>query len=251
MARLRLIHWNVDEATPYIERLRAARHEVEFGGEYTTWKGNPVDAFVIDLSRLPSHGREVATALRGARATRGIPIVFVDRLPEKVDSIRALLPDATYTTWRQIKPALKTALAHPPAAPVVPAQMMDRYASRTVAQKLGIKENTPVLVLDPPRDYLRVLGDLPPGAWVEEELTAKAPVTLCFVREPEDLPSALETGRRLAAHSKLWICWPKGRKSGLREDDIRISAIALGLVDYKVCSLDATWSGLLFSLKRN
>jgi len=251
MSRVRLIHWNRDEAAPCIEALRAAGHEVEFGGEYKDWKAKPADAFVIDLSRLPSHGREVATALRGAKATRCIPIVFVGGLPEKVDAIRTQLPDATFTTWPRIEPALKSALAHSPAEPVVPAQMMDRYGSRTVAQKLGIKENTSVLVIDPPRDYLRVLGPLPEGAFVEEEPAAKSPVAVCFVREPGDIPGILETGRRLAAHSKLWICWPKGGKAGVREDDIRISAIALGLVDYKVCSIDGTWSGLLFSLKRS
>jgi hypothetical protein len=251
MARVRLIHWNAVEAAPRIEKLRAAGHDVEFGGEYKDWRTRPIEAFVIDLSRLPAHGREVATALRGAKATRRLPILFVDGLPEKVSAIRAQLPDATFTTWPRIKTALKSALARPLADPVAPAQMMDRYGSRTVAQKLGIKENTSVLVIDPPRDYLRVLGELPDGAWVEEEPAAKSPVTVCFLREPGALPGVLETGRRLAAHSKLWICWPKGKKAGIRENDIRTSAIALGLVDYKICSVDSTWSGLLFSLKRS
>jgi hypothetical protein len=250
MTRVRLIHWNATEARPCIEKLRAAGYEVDFGGEYKEWKTLPCAAYIIDLTRLPSYGREVATALRNAKTTRAIPIVFVDGLPEKIEQIRRQLPDATYTTWPRIRSALKSALASPTADPVVPTQMMDRYGSRTVAQKLGIKENTSVLLIEPPRDYVRVLGDLPAGAWVEEEPDAHSPVTICFVREVGDLPGTLETARKLAAHSRLWICWPKGKKSGIREQFIRDSAIALGLVDYKVCSVDATWSGLLFSLKR-
>lgn len=250
MTRVRLIHWNATEALSCIEKLWTAGYEVDFGGEFKQWKAMPSAAYIIDLTRLPSHGREVATALRSAKTTRTIPIVFAGGLPEKIESIRRQLPDATYTTWPRIRSALKSALASPPANPVVPTQMMDRYGSRSAAQKLGIKENTSVLLIEPPRDYLRVLGSLPAGAWVEEEISAKSPVTLCFVREVGDLPGTLEIARKLAAHSKLWICWPKGQKSGIREQFIRESAIALGLVDYKVCSVDPTWSGLLFSLKR-
>jgi hypothetical protein len=248
MARVRLVHWKAAEAEPCIANLRAIGYEVEFGGEFKDWKKPPCDAYVIDLSRLPAHGREVAAALRMTRATRHIPIVFVDGLPEKVEPIRTLLPDATYTTWPRIRSALKSALASPPTKPVVPPENL--YTSRTTAQKLGIAPNTSVLLLDPPRDYVRVLGELPPGAYVEEDPAARSPVTICFVRHPDDLPATLEAGRRLAAQSKLWICWPKGKQSAIRETLIRNSAIALGLVDYKVCSVDSTWSGLLFSLKR-
>ena len=42
------------------------------------------DALVIDLSRIPSHGREVAHSIRSAKASRHLPIVFVDGEPEKV-----------------------------------------------------------------------------------------------------------------------------------------------------------------------
>ena len=45
----------------------------------------------------------------------------------------------------------------------------------------------------------------------------------------------------------LWIAWPK-RSSGvttdMTEDVIREVALPLGLVDNKVCAIDATWSGL-------
>ena len=36
-------------------------------------RSTPPDAVVIDLSRLPSHGREFAVALRGSKATRHVP----------------------------------------------------------------------------------------------------------------------------------------------------------------------------------
>lgn len=240
MSRVRLFHWNAEEAAVKTKMLRAAGHEVT--------EDKICDAYIIDLSRLPSHGREVATFARGSKATRAIPILFVEGAPEKVEAIRKLLPDAVYTTWQRIPAALKK--IKPVADPVVPVQMMDRYAGRTTAQKLGIKENSTVTVVDPPRDYLRVLGDLPDGVEIYEDSETLSPVTVCFVRDHDDLPGILELGRKIAGKSKFWVCWQKGGKSAINDIPIRNSAVALGLVDYKVCSLDPTWSGLVFTVKR-
>ena len=47
----------------------------------------------------------------------------------------------------------------------------------------------------------------------------------------------------------LWIAWPK-RTSGIETDlgdgVVRELGLAAGLVDNKVCAIDATWSGLRF-----
>ena len=47
----------------------------------------------------------------------------------------------------------------------------------------------------------------------------------------------------------LWVAWPK-RSSGvateLDENIVREFGLAAGLVDNKVCAIDATWSGLRF-----
>ena len=51
----------------------------------------------------------------------------------------------------------------------------------------------------------------------------------------------------------LWIAWPKkasGVKTDVTEDVLREVILPLGLVDRKVCAIDATWSGLLFSWRR-
>ena len=54
---------------------------------------------MIDLGRLPSHGKEVAVAIRQYVATRSVPIVFIEGDPEKTDKVRSALPDATFTSW--------------------------------------------------------------------------------------------------------------------------------------------------------
>jgi hypothetical protein len=206
------------------------------------------DAVIINLNRRPSYGREVATALRGAKSTRYIPIVFVEGAPEKVAPIRQLLPDAVYTTWAKLPTALKKLKRV--TDPVVPKQMMDRYKGRTTAQKLGVKENSTITVIEPPRDYAKVLGDLPANVEIKEDPETLSQVTVCFAHDPDMLAEILELGRRIAGKTKFWICWQKGKKTGFNDIPIRSSAVALGLVDYKVCSLDSTWSGMVFALKK-
>ena len=177
MERVRLFHWNSDEASPVTDVLRREGFEVEYQTKFEPailrgMRQSPPDAVVIDLSRLPSHGREVATALRGNRQTRQIPILFVDGAPDKVSIVRQALPDATFCERRRLATALRKCIKARPKDPVVPTQMMDRYAGRTTAQKLGITAGAKVAVVDAPRDYARVIGALPDGV---ELLESSAP----------------------------------------------------------------------------
>ncbi len=257
MYRVRLLHWNANEAQELIELLNTAGYEVEHDSEFRpgmmrSWREAPPDAFVIDLSRLPSHGREIATALRGSPATRHIPIVFCNGANEKISRIQAELPDAGYCRAPTLRSTLRRALAQPPQNPVRPVQMMDRYASRPAAQKLGIKESSTVAMIAPPRDYLRVLGELPANVQVFEYAGLPASVTLCFVRDPDALQHTLSQVIELAITTKLWILWPKktSRAAGsLSETLVRQHANQLALVDYKICSVNEVWSAMLFSAK--
>jgi DNA-binding NarL/FixJ family response regulator len=253
-SRVRLIHWKADEAAALLANLRIAGHTVDYdeklsSGQFRAIRETPPDAFVIDLSRLPSHGREVATFLRGQKVTRHIPIVFVGGPPEKVAAIRKLLPDAVYTAPERLQSALRTALANRPTSPVVPPQMMARYASRSAAQKLGIREGSTAALIDPPRNYVSVIGELPARATLEEmpreAAAATCPLALWFVRDIAELQAGLPGLRKLAARTKLWILWRKG--SNVTQPFLRESTAAVGLVDYKICSVDAVWSGMLFA----
>ena len=64
MTRVRLIHWKAKEALEKIAKLKAAGYEIEYeelnADSFKTLRNNPPDVFVIDLSRMPSHGRDVA-----------------------------------------------------------------------------------------------------------------------------------------------------------------------------------------------
>lgn len=257
MARVMLFHWNAAEAKERAARLARIGHQaviplLRSGADFKAIAADPPDAFVIDLSRLPSHGREVAAALRERKATRRVPIVFVDGAPEKVDRIRALLPDATYADWKRVRGALRAALKRPPAAPVVPGPMAG-YSGTPLPKKLGIKPGSVVALRGAPAGFEKTLGRLPEGARVTRT-ARRADRTLLFVRSQGELARRLPgAARALETGQGLWIAWPKqasGMKSDLSERHVRERGLALGIVDYKICAIDATWSGLLFAKRR-
>jgi hypothetical protein len=128
--------------------------------------------------------------------------------------------------------------------------MMNRYSSRTTAQKLGIREQSSIAAMNPPRNLQSMLGELPQGAEFCEEAGA---VTLCFVHSVDELRADISRVRSLAAATKLWILWRKKSApghDGVTEPLVRETGLELGLVDYKICSVDNTWSAILFAKKR-
>ena len=105
--RVRLVHWNEAEAAERAERLRALGYEVNdstlSGPEgFRDLRENPPAAVVIDLGRIPSHGREVGMALRSYKDTRFVPIVFVGGDPEKVKKIIAECGDWDFCRYCSI-----------------------------------------------------------------------------------------------------------------------------------------------------
>jgi hypothetical protein len=55
--------------------------------------------------------------------------------------------------------------------------------------------------------------------------------------------------RALEVDGGLWIAWPKktsGVATDLGFDAVQQVGLDAGLVDNKVCAIDATWSGLRF-----
>lgn len=243
---------NALEAAAILRFLRGAKFQAEYDEKFRpalfrAWREDPPFAFVIDLSRLPSQGREIAVALRQSPRTRPVPIIFVNGEADKVKAIRSFLPDAVYCSTEALVEALKTAKPLPDAT--TPAAMMERYASRTAIQKLGITEKSSVVLIDPPRNVTAVLGELPRGAqFVEED----GEVTLYFAHSPDELRAAMSDLRKLAAKTKLWIVWRKKNApghAGVTEPLVRETGRDLGLVDYKICAVDKTWSAMLFARK--
>jgi hypothetical protein len=258
VSRLRLVHWHEGEGEERAVRLRAAGHRVEArppragGAELRTWRDDPPDAVVIDLSRLPSHGRDVGAFLRTDAVLRRVPLVFVGGAADKVARVRHLLPDATYTTWERIDEDLAAALAAPPDRPVVPPSNLAGYSGTPLPRKLGVKPGGRVMLVDAPADFEVTLGELPDDASVGRDGDGPRDLTVWFVRSRAALDEGLGRQRDLAPGG-LWIAWPKkasGFPTDLSESAVRTAGLAAGLVDHKICAIDATWSGLRFARRR-
>jgi hypothetical protein len=256
MARIRLIHWNGPEGRERRLHLASLGHEAlydDLDGPALgrRLRADAADAFVIDLSRLPSHGREVAMSLRTLKSTRSIPIVFVDGDPQKVARLKALLPDATYTTWGRLKTALPRALAHAPVSPIVPPSSI--YSGKPAVEKIGIKARMQVCLLGAPARFAETLTPLPPKVKFSAKVANTADLFLCFVRSARELAAHFATLASVADRQTLWMIWPKkasGVKSDLNGNVVRETGLASGWVDFKICSIDDTWSGLAFKRRR-
>lgn len=257
MARVHLVHWDPEDARLRLAALAALGHTTGHLEKTTgtplmrALRANPPDVFLIDLSRRPSHGREIAMALRTSPATRRVPQVFVGGDAETMARMRELLPDATFTTWGRLKTALPRAIRTAPAVPFVPSDAL--YAGRTLAQKLGIAAGERVAAVGAPPGFAGVLGPLPKGARLTADAGGEVQRFVWFVKSRRELDMALGRLAALVTTQVAWLAWPKqasGVTTDLNGNDVRTAGLASGLVDFKVCSVDATWSGLAFKRRR-
>ena len=162
--------------------------------------------------------------------------------PEKAAQVRAMLPDAVYTTWAKVAAAIGKAIRQPPKEAAPP-----RHADTPLLAKLGIGEQTCVAVLHPPDGF-----DLP-GVRTQKQV-GEADVVMTFFR------SSVALGRELPAVAammrkgrRVWVLWPKkasGASGDLTMVRIREMASTFGLVDYKVCAVDETWSAMTLGKRR-
>lgn len=254
MSRVLLVHWNPDEARERARKLKALGHKVEIlstsqSCDQRKLRKFPPELFVIDLDRLPSQGREVAAYFRRQKATRSVPIVFVGGDSERVESARKLLPDAHFAEWKNVRATIASAKRRAVTDPVVP-RTMDAYSGSPLPKKLGIRENYSLALCNAPEEFERRLEPWPEGAEIVSD-PSHANVAVLFVASQAELARDLRPLRKLMPDkAALWVAWPK-QSSGIRTDLnqtlVREFGLGEGLVDYKICAIDRTWSGLCFA----
>lgn len=131
------------------------------------------------------------------------------------------------------------------------------YSGTPLPKKLGIGPGARLAIIDAPDDFDTTLGLVDPGPLESELLdgvrvtrSARGPrdVIVAFVTERRRLERALPAlERSIFPAGGLWVAWPKkasGVATDMTEDVVRELALPRGLVDNKVCAIDATWSGL-------
>jgi len=123
---------------------------------------------------------------------------------------------------------------------------MAGYSGTPLETKLGLKAGQRARVLNAPANYDALFTEKPAVEPVAEG--EKADLIHWFFNERaeiERLLPALKTS--LTPTGARWVSWYKKaakRPTELTEDLIRAAALAIGLVDVKVCAVDKRWSGL-------
>jgi hypothetical protein len=128
------------------------------------------------------------------------------------------------------------------------------YSRRRLVEKLDMKPGTKAHLRGAPTGYLERLEPLPDGVVLRPTLRAPVDFIQAFFdserRLERDLPALREA---LIPGGALWISWPKkasGVATDITEDVVRRHALAIGLVDVKVCAVDDVWSGLKLMYRR-
>jgi hypothetical protein len=134
-----------------------------------------------------------------------------------------------------------------------PSSATAGYSGTPLPKKLGIRENYRVVLVNAPERFERKLEPLAPGAEFVEQAKG-ANVAVLFVKSQAELVRDFRAlAKALPEKTALWIAWPKkasGVATDLSENPIREFGLDAGWVDYKVCAIDETWSGLCFARKK-
>ncbi|WP_445381363.1 hypothetical protein [Robiginitalea sp. IMCC43444] len=118
-------------------------------------------------------------------------------------------------------------------------------------RKLGIKEGMVLLVLNTPKPYREFFEILPDIHILEATANnLKADLVHLFAVTHNQLETLPEMGvRHMKTDGALWVSWPKKASplpSEIGKFDVMQTGQAFGLVDVKVASIDADWSGHKF-----
>jgi len=130
---------------------------------------------------------------------------------------------------------------------------MAGYSGTPLAQKLGMKPGTTVVLINAPASYRKLLGSFANGVKFTSRLGTNSNFIHFFTTHRSELKKQLRRLRtKIADSGTLWVSWAKkssGVASDVTEDVIREVALPLGFVDIKVCAVDETWSGLKLMIR--
>jgi hypothetical protein len=251
MARVLLIHWKEEEAAPRVEEMRGWGHDVAWRGmrenkevKVTSARKHAAEVVVFDLSRMPVYSKYHAELIRKAKSTAHIPFVFVGGEREKVEVLRALYPGEIFTQWSRLRKVLEALPKGNGGARKGPVAGVE--AVRQLWQKVGLKEGMKVYAESAPREFFAALGDAPESVEFQEHARGAA-LSLFFF---ESWDRFGESADRVVTQARLAPVWVFYRKGALKSTELREALLDFGLVDYKICSVNSNWAGILVRQKK-
>lgn len=139
-----------------------------------------------------------------------------------------------------------------PSLPIESTVATAGYSGKPLSAKLGYMAGMRVAIVGIPDTVVPLLADV----WLDLQHVqlADAEAVHLFTASGADVRELVASVRKCFTGTEmLWISWPKktsGVPTDITEDRLREWILPTGLVDVKVCAVDATWSALKFVLRK-
>lgn len=121
---------------------------------------------------------------------------------------------------------------------------------KSTAKKLFIKGDHTVLLINAPKNYQALFGELPPGAKLVTKASAPVDAIYFFADSRKDLEMHLsQLKRKLKPDGLLWIMYHKGTskvKTDINRDTLHAYARSSGWNGVMLISIDEDWSAMRF-----
>ncbi len=120
---------------------------------------------------------------------------------------------------------------------------------KSVAQKLFIREHYTVLLVNAPKGYREVLGDLPDGAKVVSKASAPVDFIQIFAAKKAEMTELFRKVKPLLKDDGLlWATYPKAGQldTDLKRDVVWECGATVGMHPVSQIAVDDVWSALRF-----
>ena len=128
------------------------------------------------------------------------------------------------------------------------------YSRTPLVKKLGIQSGFRLYAKNSPANYEALIAPLPDGVQILRRLTRDLDMIHFFTTSRAELTANIEPFMgRIKQDGMIWVSWPKKASkvpTDVTEDVIRELILPPGLVDGKVCAVDAIWSGLKLVIRK-
>lgn len=124
----------------------------------------------------------------------------------------------------------------------------NKLTSRTVATKMGVKENSSAFFMDADKEAIENIKL--PELNISVKLNNQFDYIHLFVKTQSEFNKNFpKLKKHLETNGMLWVSWPKGGKSGT---DLNLKTVIklgydFGLVESTCLSINEIWSGLKFT----
>lgn len=136
-----------------------------------------------------------------------------------------------------------------------PARQSAGYSGTPLGKKLGVKDGQRTWRWKMPASVAEEIAEGCVSPVLLKTPAAGLEMAHVFVTRKTELAEVVERLRTvLAQDGVIWVSWPKkasGVATDVTEDTVREVALPLGLVDIKVCAVDAVWSGLKLVIRKS